>query len=207
MDQIDVELAPDKRIRGGLGRNLRAAIRETCKRHLREAFGLLRATPFEEEFKACGFELVQDGARKVIKVYGFGAHVELWELAEKRESLRKQKQPTTDVDKRIVALHGRNRVSFLVENDYITGYRRMGAGDDGWIYLKLKKERDGRGLITRLITTAEGVKLQAKWSYYRAKGLLVPKKMEMLVTPSRFRKEVGVCAYNLKRIRVSLPKN
>ena len=208
MDQIEVELAPEKNSRSNQnGRRWRAARRDTCERHIREAFGLLRGTSFEEEFKGCGFELAQDGARKVINVYGFGAHVELWELEKQREALSKAKKPTTEVDERIARLRGRNRVSFLVERDYITGYRRMGAGDDGWTYLKLKKERDGRGLIIRLITTAEGTKLQAKWSYYRAKGLQVPKKIEMLVTPSPGRDFLGVCAYNLKKIRVSVPKN
>ena len=133
--------------------------------------------------------------------------MEIWGLIEKRKALLKEKKPTDDIDKRMLALSGRNLLSFLIENDYITGYRKSSTRDDGWVYLKLKKERDGRGLITRLTTTAEGTKLQAKWSYHRAKGLQVPKKIQMLVVPEPNRSFLGVCEYVLKRIKVTLPKN
>jgi len=205
MEEIEVELTPDNNNRNNRGRTWRAGIRATCERHIREAFGMLRGTPFEEEFAGCGFELAQDGVQKVINVYGFSARVRLWELWEERAVLRREKKPTEEVDKRIAALSDRNLVSVIVENDFITGYRRTGAGDDGWIHLKLKKDRDGRAQIIGLTTTTEGSKLQARWSYYRAKGLLVPKKIQMLVVPEPGRNYSGVCEYALKRIRVTLP--
>ena len=55
-------------------------------------------------------------------------------------------------------------------------------------------------------TTSEGVKLAAKWSYVRMKGIQIPRKFEILVVPTLGRDYVGVCGYALKKIKVTLPK-
>lgn len=58
---------PENRIRQGW----RAGVERTCTDNIRWIFGLLRATPFEEEFKDCGFELVPQGKEQVVQVYGY----------------------------------------------------------------------------------------------------------------------------------------
>jgi len=66
MNEIKVTI-PENRIR----QSWRAGVEKTCTDNIRWIFGLLKATPFEEEFKNCGFELVPQGKERVIQVYGY----------------------------------------------------------------------------------------------------------------------------------------
>ncbi|MHC4972649.1 MAG: hypothetical protein ACYTG3_09990 [Planctomycetota bacterium] len=68
MNEIKVTI-PENRIRN---KSWRAGIEKTCTDNIRWIFGLLKATPFEAEFKDCGFELVPQGKDQVIQVYGYG---------------------------------------------------------------------------------------------------------------------------------------
>jgi hypothetical protein len=67
MKEIKVAL-PENRFRD---KSWRGTVEKTCEGHIRWIFGLLKATPFEEEFKNCGFELVPQGKEQVIQVYGY----------------------------------------------------------------------------------------------------------------------------------------
>jgi len=67
MKEIKVAI-PENRFRN---RSWRETVEKTCVGHIRWIFGLLKATPFEEEFKDCGFELVPQGKEQVIQVYGY----------------------------------------------------------------------------------------------------------------------------------------
>jgi hypothetical protein len=67
MTEIKVAL-PENRFRD---KGWRGTVEKTCEGHIRWIFGLLKATPFEEEFKDCGFELVPQGKEQVIQVYGY----------------------------------------------------------------------------------------------------------------------------------------
>jgi hypothetical protein len=44
---------------------------QTCRDHIRWIFDLLRDTPFDEEFKGCGFQLESSGSDTVVRVYGY----------------------------------------------------------------------------------------------------------------------------------------
>jgi len=43
----------------------------TCQTDIRWIFGLLKDTPFDEEFKGCGFELEAQGEESIVRVYGY----------------------------------------------------------------------------------------------------------------------------------------
>lgn len=68
MNEIKATI-PENRIRN---KNWRMNVEKTCTDNIRWIFSLLRATPFETEFKDCGFELVPQGKDQVIQVYGYG---------------------------------------------------------------------------------------------------------------------------------------
>jgi len=67
MKEIKVSI-PENRVRNPAWR---AGIEKTCTGNITWIFGLLKPTPFEEEFKDCGFELVPQGKEQVIQVYGY----------------------------------------------------------------------------------------------------------------------------------------
>jgi hypothetical protein len=67
MNEVKVEL-PEGRIRD---RGWRARVEGACRDHIYWIFSLLRATPFEKEFKNCGFELVPQGKEQVVQIYGY----------------------------------------------------------------------------------------------------------------------------------------
>ncbi|MHC4819353.1 MAG: hypothetical protein ACYTF8_15020, partial [Planctomycetota bacterium] len=67
MKEIKVTI-PESRIRN---QAWRTNIEKTCTENIGWIFRLLKATPFAEEFKDCGFELVPQGKDQVIQVYGY----------------------------------------------------------------------------------------------------------------------------------------
>jgi len=67
MKEIKVSI-PENRVRNP---GWRAGIEKTCTSNIAWIFGLLKATPFQEEFKDCGFELVPQGKEQVVQVYGY----------------------------------------------------------------------------------------------------------------------------------------
>lgn len=67
MNEIKVTI-PENRIRN---KGWRDRIEQTCRENIGWIFRLLKATPFEQEFKNCGFELVPQGKEQVIQVYGY----------------------------------------------------------------------------------------------------------------------------------------
>ncbi len=67
MNEIKVTI-PENRIRN---KGWRDRIEQTCRENIAWIFRLLKATPFDEEFKNCGFELVPQGKEQVIQVYGY----------------------------------------------------------------------------------------------------------------------------------------
>jgi len=67
MKEIKVSI-PANRVRNP---SWRAGIEKTCTANITWIFGLLKPTPFEEEFKDCGFELVPQGKDQVVQVYGY----------------------------------------------------------------------------------------------------------------------------------------
>ncbi|MHC4135651.1 MAG: hypothetical protein ACYS0K_11770 [Planctomycetota bacterium] len=67
MNEIKVTI-PENRIRD---RKWREGVEKRCTDNIRWIFGLLKATPFEEEFKDCGFEMVPQGKEQVVQVYGY----------------------------------------------------------------------------------------------------------------------------------------
>ena len=46
-------------------------VQAMCDGHVHWIFDLLRDTPFDDEFKGCGFELEPQGADNVVRVYGY----------------------------------------------------------------------------------------------------------------------------------------
>lgn len=67
MKEIKVAV-PEKQFRDP---KWRKATEDACGKHIGWIFRTLKPTPFEAEFKDCGFELVPQGAEQVIQVYGY----------------------------------------------------------------------------------------------------------------------------------------
>jgi hypothetical protein len=62
MDSIQVGLDEDYRV---------GETEKSCTTDISWIFGLLKDTPFDEEFKGCGFELEPQGTETAVRVYGY----------------------------------------------------------------------------------------------------------------------------------------
>jgi hypothetical protein len=107
----------------------------------------------------------------------------------------------------IVRVYGYPKaLAFRVAGGQLTGhYQRVLSETDWWTY-KTKPAGEGRFQIDRMKREVEGRKIELEFDYQRVRGYVIPKKADVLATPSGFRgTTVGIVSYTFKRAKVSLP--
>jgi len=139
-------------------------VQESCLGQLRGIFDQLRAIPFAEEFKGCGFELQPEGKDSIVRVYGYG----------KAEAFR-------------------------VSGEAIVGHFSKVGNERGWWEYKVKRTSEGTFLLEHMKREIEGKRYDLEYRYQRAKGLQVPKKVDVFVAAAS---QAGVASYAFSKVKV-----
>ncbi|MHC4548810.1 MAG: hypothetical protein ACYTEZ_08520 [Planctomycetota bacterium] len=110
----------------------------------------------------------------------------------------------------IVQVYGyRKALAFKVSGGAIVGHYSRLAGENGWWSYRVKPTGDKRFLLERMKREIQGRKIELQFKYARVKGLLVPKKMDVLGVDWRDPRRgtvYGVAEYSFRKLKISLPK-